>query len=382
MKPVLTKKVVCILLVAFIATAALIKWVSTVGEEPLLKNRPDVAHAFQDLYGAPSPVTKFTPDKKHIATVWFEQELHDGANDVYVVFSKKQELDERGEIISCHACQATIDAITYVRRQGGWAKEAAIKNVAELGAYGDAPKISTAKVLLLSSGNVILTIPASYGGQGSTYQGEHLLNHFQGQWSAVGYLDIAGDNFGTSCKRKGEPPSSDPSYDSPCYSYKSTYKLATGDSLTYPNIIVSRRGQDFSTETGKVETVGDDTYVFDGEQYFSTKQKRENERLAEVQKKSSLPLSLPEKPKLSKEQAEQATDGMTRKLSYCILPAAQYGQYSSYDGGKSASNILLEKCSTETIAWVDNCMATGSSKEQCMTSVMIMTQVAIKSFGK
>lgn len=273
-----SKKVAGFLLVAFVITAALIKWVSKIGEEPLLKDRPDAAHAFQVLYEAPSPTTKFSPDKTHLATVWFEQEINDGVSDLYVVFSKKQEVDEHGELVSCHACPADIDAITYMRKADGWAKVATQKSVAQIGSWGNAPAIKSAKTLLLTTGNLVLPIPLAYSGQGITNRVEILLNYYQGRWADIGYLDLAGDNLGSSCKTKDEPPSADPTYDSPCYSYKSTYKLVSGDNISYPNILVSRRGLGFSTETGSVEKVGDELYVFDGKNYLSSRQKQDNAR--------------------------------------------------------------------------------------------------------
>jgi hypothetical protein len=353
--------------------------------EKVFAQHPDAAHAFQELYGTPQPIAKFTVDKNHLASVWFEQALNDGVTDLFVVLTKRQQLEDSGELVSCHACGTSIDVITYVHKPDGWVKEAVLKDIAQLGAYGDVPKISSAKVLQLSVGNIALAISSVSSGQGTTNHGEILLNHFQGRWSEIGYLDIAGNNFGTLCRKEGEQLNSDEYSSNPCYSYKSTYKLQAGESLIYPNILVSRRGQDFSIETGKVEKVGDDIYVFDGKQYLSSQQMRESTRRTELQNKASQPVQpdiVPQEPRLSKAQAEQAMEGLTRKLSYCILPAAQYGQYSSFDGGKSASTILLEKCPADTFAWIDNCMAAGSSKEQCMTSALVMTQVAIKSFGK
>jgi hypothetical protein len=52
-------------------------------------------------------------------------------------------------------------------------------------------------------------------------------------------------------------------------------------------------------------------------------------------------------PEPSQAQPTISQDEATRLLLYCVTPAVQYGQYSSYDGGKSAGEILEKKCTKE-----------------------------------
>ncbi|MBI2715562.1 MAG: hypothetical protein HYX37_14100 [Rhizobiales bacterium] len=84
-------------------------------------------------------------------------------------------------------------------------------------------------------------------------------------------------------------------------------------------------------------------------------------------------------------QPKSDTQKINRELQQCLLPEAQYGKYSSFDGGKSA-NSLLDKCKREYLAWVDECerntSATGDTTESCIMKVMIAAQAAIKLFGK
>lgn len=352
-------------------------------KEKSISKRPDAAHAFQELYGAPNPTTKISPDKNHLATLWFEKEFNDGIEDLYVLFSKNQELDEQGSPASCHVCMASIDVITYIRKQDKWIKEGTTRNVAQLGSYGDVEPVKDVKLLQLSLGNVILAIPSTDGGQGITHKGENLLNHFESRWSEVGYLNLSGDNADSDCTNNINSTKAET--DNPCYSYQSTYRLQEGKNKKFPNIIVSRRGRDFSIQSGKVEEVGDEIYIYNGKKYLSTQQKLELDRQDALQKNSiqaTQQTSSENEVKLTKEQAEKAMDSITNKLSQCVLPAAQYGQYSSHDGGKSVLKILGEKCPSEYHEWINVCIATGLTKEHCNLNVAILTQVGIKSFGK
>ena len=76
------------------------------------------------------------------------------------------------------------------------------------------------------------------------------------------------------------------------------------------------------------------------------------------------------------------TMALFEKLSYCVVPTAQYGQYSSYDGGKSSGSILMDKCANEFTAWNKSCLEDGGSKESCLTEGLVYTQAMLKKFNK
>lgn len=87
-------------------------------------------------------------------------------------------------------------------------------------------------------------------------------------------------------------------------------------------------------------------------------------------------------PEASADLKPQAQPDVDAKLSYCVTPEAQYGRYSSFDGGKSANAILLEKCPQQTLAWVESCERSGDSHGNCIAKILIIAQVALKQFGK
>ena len=76
-------------------------------------------------------------------------------------------------------------------------------------------------------------------------------------------------------------------------------------------------------------------------------------------------------------------------LGYCITPKIQYGQYSSYDGGKSAIRLMVNECPAETWDFQKACEIkyahTGNIEEVSKTCLMIeaaATQTLLKQFNK
>lgn len=92
-----------------------------------------------------------------------------------------------------------------------------------------------------------------------------------------------------------------------------------------------------------------------------------------------------EKPLGAAGSADMAKLGLrdaNKVLLGCLLPEAQYGQYSSYDGGKSAQLLLTNKCSSQWLAWMDACAKAGDTEDSCIAKSAVMAQLAIKKFGK
>ncbi len=76
------------------------------------------------------------------------------------------------------------------------------------------------------------------------------------------------------------------------------------------------------------------------------------------------------------------TNRLFEMLSYCVVPAVQYGQYSSYDGGKSSGYLLMDKCANEFIAWNKSCLEDGGTKDSCLTEGLVYVQSILKKFNK
>jgi hypothetical protein len=78
----------------------------------------------------------------------------------------------------------------------------------------------------------------------------------------------------------------------------------------------------------------------------------------------------------------QKTKALFDTLSYCVAPTAQYGQYSSYDGGKSFGILLMDKCNKEFLAWKQSCMGDGRTEDSCVTEGFVYVQSILKKFNK
>jgi hypothetical protein len=72
---------------------------------------------------------------------------------------------------------------------------------------------------------------------------------------------------------------------------------------------------------------------------------------------------------------------LTDELTQCVIPKIQYGEYSSYDGGKSAK-ALLNACSSEWIAFVHDCRRETSLGANCAAVGLILVQSLLQRFGK
>ncbi|MFA5825182.1 MAG: hypothetical protein WC825_04320 [Gallionellaceae bacterium] len=84
--------------------------------------------------------------------------------------------------------------------------------------------------------------------------------------------------------------------------------------------------------------------------------------------------------KLSEDPSK--TNRLFETLSYCVVPAVQYGQYSSYDGGKSSGYLLMDKCANEFLAWNKACLEDGGTKDSCLTEGLVYVQSILKKFNK
>jgi hypothetical protein len=83
-------------------------------------------------------------------------------------------------------------------------------------------------------------------------------------------------------------------------------------------------------------------------------------------------------------QPPKSFDDANREMSECIMPEAQYGRYSSFDGGESAEKILEQKCRTQHLAFLAACKGNGDSEKEktCAMTALIAAQMAIKQWGK
>jgi hypothetical protein len=71
-----------------------------------------------------------------------------------------------------------------------------------------------------------------------------------------------------------------------------------------------------------------------------------------------------------------------KKLTQCLISKARYGQYSSYDGGKSARVLLEQACPVEYVGWIESCEKNADTRNSCVMKASILAQTAIKLLNK
>jgi hypothetical protein len=231
--------------------------------------RPNQIFALKELFDVSvtdsSASVRIAPDK--IASIWFGQNFKHGNEQIYVVFVKEQMIDERGELIDCHACAATIDAVTYKVVSGSWIPLSKQKNIVVIGSWGEPPQSNRGDLLQLSPTQTALSIKEESSGQGYTNGTMAILAYYEEEWSYLGAVDVSADNAGNCVDPQANQPLTDAKS---CWSY--TGKIATlpsNDSL-YPNIVVDYKGTKLDEVTGKLIPAGKTLFVFNGKEYVDS----------------------------------------------------------------------------------------------------------------
>lgn len=75
-------------------------------------------------------------------------------------------------------------------------------------------------------------------------------------------------------------------------------------------------------------------------------------------------------------------DNELRRLTECLKVKAQSGQYSYYDGGKSARKLLEDECADEYHGYIVECMKGGVGRNQCIFSAAGGAQVILGLLNK
>ncbi|MGB6686834.1 MAG: PH domain-containing protein [Terracidiphilus sp.] len=70
-----------------------------------------------------------------------------------------------------------------------------------------------------------------------------------------------------------------------------------------------------------------------------------------------------------------------KALTDCLVSSAQNGQYSSFDGGKSATKLLAD-CPDQWKEYIDACMRSGDADGNCTLKSAILAQTALKLLNK
>ena len=431
MKPFVMPHAPTLVAVVSFAAIVLMSACSKVEDQPEVKPTPEIQltaehpsalEGFQTLFSTTAKTGQHLLDSTHLAKLWFAKEFQDGENTLFVVFAQEQELDEKGEPVSCHGCGVQLDAITYVKKQKGWGAGDIQMHFASTGSWGAAPEAGNPVVLNLFEGTAALLIPNTWQGQGNSESWVQLLEHAQSRWRDIGSVELSADNSGTLCSNTATNDEG-----GKCFAYTGTIELKKGASLTHPDLVVVKKGTERKDNSMEVVKASPDVYHFDGKAYMTdlaiqkaaaqaakasaavaatsapAPTEPEPVTLTNDEIKELLRTHRPEESRtaivealIKKNKAQSNLDPAAR-LTQCIEPAIQYGQYSSLDGGDSVLRILLDKCNSEYESALEWCVSNSKSEEDkgispkhsprerhdnCAFAAAITTQLLLKKAGK
>lgn len=241
---------------------------SAAPETPGTAAKPTVDFALQALYGFKSTDGKIKIGTEKIVSVWFGRDFEDAQGGNFVVFTKEQALED-GEISSCHTCSVNISAITYRQIHGNWQQISTTHQFTQIGAYGDAPKVSAGDVVRMNPKVSGFFLDDSYSGQGYTNNYKNIFAFDGKQWRSLGAIEVSADNKGTDCvdQTKETPTEETPA----CWSFAGDVTIHGTDDSSYPDITVARRGTYEAPVNFKAVQAEPVTFRFNGQQYADVK---------------------------------------------------------------------------------------------------------------
>lgn len=216
------------------------------GESSLSQN------ILKELFGVTSSDKKVKTAHNELTSFWLAQTFQNGNDDVHVVFTKTQPLNDDGTISECHACGgAMIGAVTYKKIHDKWQVASKQQKIAEEGDWGDAPAMKKAEILQLSPNNTVFLIDAKYGGMGGFSEWKDLLLFSKNNWGRIGQIYVS-DSLDCDGERK-------------CFSYKGKISLIA-DGKEYPDILVIKTGTEID-EKENIIPAKNAIYIFNGKEY-------------------------------------------------------------------------------------------------------------------
>lgn len=236
---------------------------ANVAQLPIVKPDSLGLIALKELYGVTDPSGKVKSASNKQSSIWFEQSFKDGNDNLHVVFIKTQSLDEQGEIDGCHGCSAEIGAVTYKQANDNWQLISKQQKITEIGSYGDAPAITQAEILQLSSDKIAFLIEDGYSNQGQTDSGKDLLVFSKNNWRDIGVVITDSDDSG-NCE-EGDVKH--------CFSYEGKISVISGNK-EYPDLLVTKTGTEKNGK-GNVIPAKNSVYVFNGNSYEKYEQTAE-----------------------------------------------------------------------------------------------------------
>ncbi len=221
------------------------------------ENEPLWMNALQELFGVTDASGKIKTASDKLSSIWFEQSFQNGKDNNHVIFIKSQPIDNAGNIDDCHACGVLIGQVSYKQMNGAWKIISKQKDFTKIGSYGDAPNITQAKILQISSDKNIFLIHDSYMVMGEASEWEELFLFSKNSWHHIGGISAIIDNSASmECNDDNKK----------CINYEGKVSVIPSNK-EYPDILVTKTGTDFNRDKDKAILAKNDVYVFNGKKY-------------------------------------------------------------------------------------------------------------------
>ncbi len=96
-----------------------------------------------------------------------------------VIFIKTQPLDEAGDIVLCHVCEAAIAAVTYKKINNDWQIVSKQQKIGDVGTWGAPPEIKQVNTLQLTLDKFVFLIDDGDSAMGESIIREHIYVFFK-----------------------------------------------------------------------------------------------------------------------------------------------------------------------------------------------------------
>lgn len=231
---------------------------------------PDYASALKELFGVAESIGKVRISANELGSIWFGQAFRWGDDELYVIFTKTQEVDpQSGAIVKAHAQGVKVGAITYKQADDGWQVISKQPKFGDFGEWGDAPEVAQAEILQLAPDNIAFMIDTGGGMGGFFESGKALFGYSKNGWRDLGYVQTDADNSG-ACDESAEQASFDGGGSIPCWSYTGIISTAPGKNAEYPDLLVTRTGTESGEDGVSIKPVENVIYIFNGEKYVNS----------------------------------------------------------------------------------------------------------------
>lgn len=306
--------------------------VKTISDASLSEN------ALQQLFDVTNSSKKIKIASDKLSSIWFEQSFQNGNNNLRVIFTKTQPLESNGEIDVCHVCSAEIGAVTYKKVNEGW-QVLSKQQIGDIGSWGDAPTVTQAEILQISSDKLAFLI--SYGDihQGFEETAKYVFLFNNDKWQNLGL-------FKTGESNEAMPLCGD---EYKCWNYQGNISLLT-EKKEYFELLVTNKGTEQDDKDNIVPAKNDIYhFIFNGKEYELKNELQEKQVVKQAEPNAPVAQINQQEVKLYKKWTGNWGNGI---VSIVITEPCQISEFTNQGYTYSiSSSIPIARLKKQNDAW-------------------------------